>query len=227
MKIRYLGHGGFHIELAGKHLVVDPFVTANELAKSIDISKIPADYVLVTHGHEDHTLDVEAVAKMQSATVISCYEIANHFKAKSLDTLPMNHGGTVHLDGLHIKMVNAIHTSGFADGSYAGNPAGFVVYTDEHCIYLSGDTALTMDMKLIPMTCPPVNVAILCIGDHFTMGYKEAAIAAKFVEAQRVIGCHYDTFGYIVIEDKEEVKNYFTQHQIELHLPAIGDTMEF
>ena len=226
MKVTYLGHGGFHLELANLHLVVDPFISGNPLAPPIDIDGLKADYILLTHGHIDHILDTERIAKNNSAKIVSCYEIANHYIAKGIKAIQMNHGGTLRLGNVHIKMVNAVHTSSYDDGSYAGNPAGFVIYTDDVCVYFSGDTALTMDMKLIPMTCPPLTVAVLCIGDHFTMGYKDAALAAKFVEASKVIGCHYDTFDAIKI-DKNAVKDYFTEKQIELHLPQAGESLEF
>jgi len=226
MKIRYLGHSGLHIELAGLQLVVDPFISGNEMASDIDISQLKPDYLLLTHGHQDHTLDAEKILKQCDAKLISTYEVATHYGNKGYDVVAMNHGGVYKMGELSLKMVNAVHSSSYADGSYAGNPVGLVLYTETECVYISGDTALTMDMKLIPMTCPPVDLAVLCIGDHFTMGYKDAVIAAQFVEAKIVLGVHYDTFPPIKM-DKEAAIQVFTEAMIRLDLPAIGEEKEY
>lgn len=225
MKCTFYGHASFLIEINGKNLVFDPFITPNGKASAIDIKAIPADYILVSHGHQDHTADVEAIAKNTGATLISNYEIVSHFGKNDIKGHPLNHGGKWKFDFGTVKYVNAIHTSSFADGTYAGNPGGFVIWTEDFCFYFAGDTDLTMDMKLIPMTCPKLNVAILPIGDNFTMGYEEAAIAAEFIECDKVIGCHYDTFGYIEI-DHEAAKKAFAAKGKELILLSIGETIE-
>ena len=122
-------------------------------------------------------------------------------------------------------MVNAVHSSVLPDGSYGGNPAGFVLWNEEGCIYIAGDTALTMDMQLIPMTCPALDLAVLPIGDNFTMGYREAVIAADFVKCDRVMGVHFDTFPYIEI-DHAGAMDAFAESGKSLILPHIGQEIE-
>ena len=225
MKITYLGHASFSIEAHGKTLIVDPYITDNELAKNIDINKLEADYILITHAHGDHILDVEAIASRTGAKVISNFEIVNHYGAKGIDGHPMNHGGTWKFEFGKLHMVNAIHTSSFPDGSYGGNPAGFVLETAHHKVYIAGDTALTYDMKLIPELIGELDLAILPIGDNFTMGIDSAIVASDFIECNRIIGCHYDTFGYIKIDHKEAISKFSYQRK-ELILLEIGKNLK-
>ncbi len=224
MELTYYGHACFGITLNGKRLLFDPFITPNELAKDVNVEAIEADYILVTHGHQDHVADVESIAKRTGAKVISGYEVTNWFMEKGLDGHPINHGGKVTMDFGTVKYVNAIHSSVLPDGSYGGNPGGFVIWNDEVCFYHAGDTALTWDMKLIPMTCPTLNFAILPIGDNFTMGYEDAVLASDFMECNQVVGCHYDTFGYIKI-DHEKAQKTFSDKGKTLFLPEIGKTI--
>tara|TARA_Y100001933_G_scaffold142617_2_gene141495 strand:- start:2659 stop:3426 length:768 start_codon:yes stop_codon:yes gene_type:complete len=225
MKITYLGHACFHIEINGTHLIVDPFISGNELAKNVKINSLKADYILITHGHQDHVLDVEAIANNNpKATLVSNYEIIEWFGQKGLKGHPLNHGGKVSFDFGTVKYVNAIHSSVLPDGSYGGNPGGFVITAGDKCIYIAGDTALTMDMKLIPDMGHRIDLAILPIGDNFTMGYEDAALAADFVKCDKVIGCHYDTFPPIEI-DKERAQTYFSSKGKILLLPNIGGTI--
>lgn len=224
MKVTFYGHACFGIETSGKHLLFDPFITPNELAKEIDISVIPADYIFITHGHQDHLADAEAIAKRTGATIISNFEIVTWYGNKGLNGYPMNHGGKVQFDFGTVKYVNAIHSSVLPDGSYGGNPGGFVLHNDEGCCYIAGDTALTMDMKLIPMTSPKLDFAILPIGDNFTMGYEDAIIASDFIECDQVIGCHYDTFPYIKMDQDAAVAAFQAKGKTLL-LPAIGETI--
>jgi len=223
MKITYLGHASLSIEVQGKHLIVDPFISPNELAKDIDIKTLKADYILLTHAHQDHIVDVEVIARRTGAKVISNFEIVNHYEALGIEGHPMNHGGSWKFDFGRVTYTNAIHTSSFPDGSYGGQPGGFVLETEEANVYIAGDTALTMDMKLIPMQCK-IDLAILPIGDNFTMGIESAVIAADFVECNRVLGYHYDTFGYIVIDHKQ-AKDSFASAGKELVLLPIGDSL--
>ena len=222
MEVTYYGQAGFSIKFGGKNLLFDPFISGNSLAKEIDVNSIEADYILLTHGHQDHILDAESIAERTGAKIISNFEIASWYGNKGFDVHHMNQGGKAKFDFGTVKYVNAIHSSSFPDGSYAGNPGGFVIWDDEGCFYHSGDTALTMDLKLIPMTCPKLDFAILPIGDNFTMGYEDAVIASDLIECDQIIGCHYDTFEYIVI-DKEAAKTAFTGKT--LFLPAIGETI--
>ncbi|PZW39098.1 L-ascorbate metabolism protein UlaG (beta-lactamase superfamily) [Mesonia algae] len=225
MKITFYGQNSLSIEVGGKHIIVDPFITGNDLSKDkVDIKQLKADYILVTHAHQDHTLDVEAIAKNTGATVVSNYEIANHYEAKDLKVHPMNHGGSWEFDFGKVTYVNAIHTSSFPDGSYGGQPGGFVVEAGEKCIYIAGDTALTMDMKLIPMR-HDLDLAVLPIGDNFTMGVDDAVIASDFIECSKILGCHYDTFGFIEIDHKV-AKEKFKMKKKELLLLEIGESIE-
>lgn len=224
MKIRFYGQNSLDIETGKFRILVDPFISANDLSKDkIDIMALKADYILLTHAHQDHILDTEAIAKNTGATVISNFEIVTYFAEKGLKGHPMNHGGKVKMDFGTLKMVNAIHSSSFPDGSYGGNPAGFILEAEGKTIYIAGDTALTMDMKLIPMRYK-LDLAILPIGDNFTMDVDDAIIASDFIECDRILGCHYDTFGFIKIDHKEAV-NKFKSKNKELILLPVGEPL--
>lgn len=225
MKITFYGHNCLGIEIHGKHILVDPFISGNEKAKGIvDMDSIKADYIFLTHAHMDHTLDAEAIAKRTGAVIVSNFEIATHYEQKGLEVHPMNHGGSWDFEFGMVKYVIAHHTSSFADGSYGGQPGGFVIEGSHKTIYIAGDTALTMDMKLIPLYTK-LDLAILPIGDNFTMGVDDAIIASDFVECDKVLGVHYDTFGFIEI-DHEEAKKKFYDAGKDLMLLAIGESIE-
>lgn len=223
MKITFLGHASLSIELAGINIIVDPFVTGNSLAKNIDINSLKADYILITHAHQDHILDVESIAKRTGAKIVSNYEIVTHYGNLGIDGHPMNHGGSWQFDFGRLTYTNAIHTSSFPDGSYGGQPGGFILETKEGNVYIAGDTALTMDMKLVPLQTK-LDLAILPIGDNFTMGIDSAVIAADFIQCSNILGYHYDTFGYIEI-DHSAARNKFSEAGKELHLLEIGHAM--
>jgi len=193
MKITYYGHASLSIEINGKNIIVDPFISANELAKHIDVNSLKANYILITHAHGDHILDVETIAKNTDAIIVSNAEIAGYYENKGFKTHPMNHGGTWDFDFGKVKYVNAIHSSSFPDGSYGGQPGGFVIEAEGKNIYIAGDTALTYDMKLIPMK-NPLDLAVLPIGSNFTMDVDDAAIAAEFLNVYYVLGYYYDIF---------------------------------
>ena len=224
MKITYYGHASLGIKVGGKHVLVDPFITANPLAAHIDIESIKADYILLTHAHGDHVLDVETIAKRTGAVIVSNAEIAGYYANKGFTSHPMNHGGSWSIDFGKVKYVNAIHSSSFPDGTYGGNPGGFVIEGEHKNIYIAGDTALTMDMKLIPMRTK-LDLAILPIGDNFTMDVEDAIIASDFLDCDKILGYHYDTFGYIQIEHKESIQKFFNKGK-DLMLLEIGDSIE-
>ena len=224
MKITYYGHASLSIEVNGKNIIVDPFISANELAKHIDVNSLKADYILITHAHGDHILDVETIATNTGATIVSNAEIAGYYEAKGFKTHPMNHGGSWQFDFGKVKYVNAVHSSSFPDGSYGGQPGGFVIEADNKNVYIAGDTALTYDMKLISMR-NPLDLAILPIGDNFTMDVDDATIAAEFLQVTTVLGYHYDTFGYIKI-DHEIAKQKFANKHKELILLPVGNSIE-
>ena len=224
MQITYLGHGCILINVNNKTLLIDPFITANPLAKHINIDELKADYILITHAHQDHILDIESIASRTRAMIISNYEIVMYYLAKGFSGHPVNHGGTCVFDDINIKYVNAVHTSSFPDGTYGGQPGGFVVSHKDKSVYIAGDTAVTFDMKLIPMQTK-LDLAILPIGDNFTMGVDDAIIASDFVECNKILGCHYDTFPPIEIDKTEAVKKFKLKRK-ELILLAIGISIE-
>lgn len=224
MKITFLGHASLQINTAEHEILVDPFISGNEkAAEKIEVSKLKPDYILVTHAHQDHILDVETIAKASGATIVSNFEIATFYGNKGLNVHPMNHGGQWKFDFGIVKYTQAIHTSSFPDGSYGGQPGGFLLSTEGKRIYIAGDTALTMDMKLLPLEAA-LDLAILPIGDNFTMGIDDAVLAAGFLECDEVLGYHYDTFGYIEI-DHDHARSSFEKAAKNLHLLEIGGSM--
>ena len=224
MKITFLGHASLSIEVAGKHLIVDPFISPNELASNIDIDALKADYILITHAHQDHIVDVDSIAKRTGAKIISNFEIVTHYGNKGFDGHPMNHGGSWQFDFGKLTYTNAIHSSSFPDGTYGGQPGGFIIESDEANVYIAGDTALTYDMKLIPKQCK-IDFAVLPIGDNFTMGIDSALIASDFIKCDEVLGYHYDTFGYIVIDHDKAIKTFGDLGKKLILLP-IGDSVQ-
>ena len=225
MKITFYGQNSLSIIVSGKHVLVDPFISGNPLSKDlVDIYSLKADYILLTHAHQDHILDAEAIAKNTGAIIVSNYEIAMHYEAKGCKVHPMNLGGNWKFDFGNVKYVNAIHSSSFPDGSYGGQPGGFVIEGEHKNIYISGDTALTMDMKLIPLNTK-LDLAILPIGDNFTMGIDDTIIASDFVQCDKVLGVHYDTFGYIEIDHDESKKKFYDAGK-DLMLLKIGEGIE-
>lgn len=224
MKITFYGHASLGIEVGGKHILVDPFISGNPKAAHIAIDSLLADYILLTHAHQDHILDVEAIAKRTNATIVSNWEIATYYGNKGFNSHPMNHGGSWNFDFGKVKYVNAVHSSSFPDGSYGGNPGGFVIESEHKNIYIAGDTALTMDMKLIPLRTK-LDLAILPIGDNFTMDIDDAIIAAEFLECDKILGVHFDTFGYIEIDHEAAIKKFFNSGK-DLMLLEIGDFIE-
>ncbi len=224
MKITFLGHACLSIKIKDVTILVDPFITGNEKAKHIDINSLQADYILLTHAHFDHTKDVDAIAKRTNAIVVSNFEIVMHYGKLDIKGHPMNHGGSWDFDFGKLKYVNAVHTSSFEDGSYGGQPGGFIIEGEHKNIYIAGDTALTFDMKLIPLQTK-LDLAILPIGDNFTMGIDDAIIASDFVECDKILGYHYDTFGYIEI-DHNKAKQQFFDKEKDLMLLEIGESLE-
>ena len=226
MKVTFFGHGCFSIKIGESTILIDPIITPNELAKEIDVNAIKADFIALTHGHEDHIYDAESIAKRTGAQLIANFEVANWFQKKGVEnTLGMNIGGIVRTKDFAIKMVSAMHSSSLPDGTYGGQPGGFVIETQNHRLYISGDTALTYDMKLIPDTIGELDLAILPVGDNFTMGIKEAIKASSFLNCSKVLGVHFDTFGYIKIDHKEAFEK-FAKAKKELYLLPIGGNLK-
>lgn len=224
IELTYLGHSSFLARIQNKNVLFDPFISPNPKASKIDPISIGADYILLSHGHEDHVADAESIAKRNNAMIVSNYEIAVWFAQKGVEKYhPMNIGGSKQFDFGTVKSVTAVHSSTLPDGSSGGNPGGFVIEHAEGCFYYAGDTALTYDMKLIGEEFK-IDFAIMPIGDNFTMGIKDAIKAADWVGTKRIIGMHYDTFPYIAI-DREAAKKAAAEAGKELILLNIGDSI--
>lgn len=225
MKLTFLGHACFIVTVNGKKLLFDPFVSGNPLAKHIDVHHLEADYILISHGHADHLADAAAIAKRTGATLIAAFEVTNWFQQQGIEkVVGMNLGGKCSFDFGTVKCVTAHHSSALPDGTYGGNPMGFVIASTEKNFYYSGDTALTLDMQLIPQFAVP-DFCILPIGDHFTMGPEDAARAAHMINCSTVVGVHYNTFPPIEI-DTNAAKTMFANRGLDLLLPAIGETID-
>lgn len=224
MKITCYGHSSLGIEVGGKHILVDPYISANPKASHININELKADFILLTHAHFDHIQDVEYIAGLTDAVIVSNWEIAMHYGNKGFKHHSMNFGGYWSFEFGKVRLVNAVHSSSFPDGTYGGNPAGFVIEGEHKNIYIAGDTALTMDMKIIPMRTK-LDLAILPIGNNFTMDVEDAIIASDFVECDKILGVHYDTFGYIEINHEEAIRKFFNKGK-DLMLLEIGESIE-
>ncbi len=224
MKITFYGHACLGIQINDVNILVDPFISGNPKATHIDVNSLKADFILLTHAHQDHTLDVETIAKRTDAIIVSNFEITEYYGNKGFSFHPMNLGGSWDFEFGTVKYVNAIHTSSFPDGTYGGQPGGFVIEGERKNIYIAGDTALTMDMKLIPMRTK-LDLAILPIGSNFTMDVDDAIIASDFVQCDKVLGCHFDTFGYIEINHDEAKRKFFDKNK-DLMLLEIGESIE-
>lgn len=224
MKVTNLGHACFHLEIGGVNIVTDPFMSPNPNC-SIDPMDVKCDWMLITHGHGDHVTDAVAIANNTGCKVVANYEVANWLINQGVKNVHhLNHGGSVTTEFGAVKMVNAVHSSSFEDGSYAGHPAGFIIKSTEGNAYFAGDTALMYDMKMFG-EYENLSQAFLPIGDTFTMGVDDAVIAAKMLQCSQIVGMHYDTFPPITI-DKDEALKKFNTNKLELHLPSIGQTIE-
>lgn len=225
MKFTYYGHACFAVEAGGKTLLFDPFITPNPLAEKIDAGKVAADFILVSHGHGDHVADLVDIAKRTGATVVAPFEVGEWFEKKGVKNIQaMNHGGTAVTPFGRVKLTAAVHSSSMPDGSYGGNPCGFLVEASDGNFYYSGDTALTWDMKLIGEQAK-LRFAVLPVGDFFTMGIDDAVRAADMVGVNKIVGVHYDTFPPIKL-DRAAARQTAEAHGKELLLPAIGETIE-
>jgi L-ascorbate metabolism protein UlaG (beta-lactamase superfamily) len=195
IKLRYFGHSTFTIDTGEHKLIVDPFLAPNNPLAPVSADAIETDFILLTHGHGDHCADAAAIAKRTGALAISNFEIVTWLQSQGAQNgHGMNLGGAYTFPFGRVKMTIAHHSSTMPDGSPGGNPAGFLIhFNDGLDLYIAGDTALTYDMKLIG-EAGGVDLAILPMGDNFTMGPDDAVTAAQFVQAKRVIPCHYNTF---------------------------------
>ncbi len=193
--LTWLGHAALFLQIGEIRLLVDPFLSGNPQAV-IKVDAAQADYILVTHGHGDHVGDTIAIAKRTEATVISNAEIATWLGRQGVKTHGQHLGGGFTYSFGYLKMTYALHGSALPDGSYGGNPGGFLLTTpDEHRVYIAGDTGLFGDMQLIG--ADGLDLAVLPIGDNYTMGPADALQAMKFLKPKVVLPIHYNTFALI------------------------------
>ncbi|MEM5003527.1 metal-dependent hydrolase [Priestia megaterium] len=198
MHVSYHGHSIVKIETKGKTILIDPFITGNELT-DLNAEDVKADVILLTHGHNDHVGDTVEIAKRSGALVVAVAELATYLSWQGLNVHPMSIGGAYTFDFGTVKLTQAFHGSSYTENNekiiYTGMPAGLLLTIEGKTIYHAGDTALFSDLKLISRHEP--DVAFLPIGDNFTMGPEDAAIAAEWVQAKLVVPIHYNTFPVI------------------------------
>lgn len=230
LHITHLGHSAFILEISNTKLLFDPFLTGNPLGEKAGITPqnlltqhpdITA--ICLTHGHSDHVGDSVFLSEQVQIPVVANYEIVSWLTAQQTKApahFGINIGGTVKFGDVSVKMVPAAHTSSLAGGAYGGVAAGFIVRSTEACIYISGDTGLMADMKLIGEIEKP-DVAVLCVGGYFTMDYKDACIACDLLGVTKAVGVHFDTFGPIAIDHKVAQAHFAAQGKT-LILPTVN-----
>jgi len=195
MEIRFLGHAAFELTDGDTSVLIDPFLTGNPKA-AVAAEDLSPEAILLTHGHDDHIGDTVSIAKRAGSEVVAIVEIANELKESLEKVHDPNIGGTITLDWGSVKLVPAWHTSTTSKGT-VNTPAGLVVRFAGQTIYHLGDTCLFSDLRLIGEREAPIDVALMCIGGHYTMDRFDAVEAAKLIGARQVIPCHYDTFPLI------------------------------
>ena len=225
MKIKFLGQNCFLFTYNDKNILSDPFYNFQKGKTGFDISAQKIDYVLITHAHGDHIADVKEVLQHHpDAKVIGQPEICGYFNHPN--SIDINFGGSAKVDDMKISMVPAHHTSSFPDGTYGGQPCGYMFRLPEKNVYFAGDTGVMADMAYFPQLFGDINLSILPIGGHYTMCAKKAAFAAsKLLKCKKVIGCHFDTFQPITI-NHDDTKKLFEEQHLDLFLPDLGQEFE-
>jgi L-ascorbate metabolism protein UlaG (beta-lactamase superfamily) len=223
MQIRFLGHAAFQFSEGDTTVLIDPFLTGNPKA-AVSADDLNPDAILLTHGHADHIGDTVAIAKRSGAHVVAIVEIANELKDDGLEHVSdPNIGGTVQMEWGSVKLVPAWHTSTTPKGT-VNVPAGLIVKMGDKTIYHLGDTALFSDLALNASSVGGVDVALMCIGGHYTMDRHDAVEAARLIGAKQVIPCHYDTFPPIETDAQAFKSELEAQGGSEVIVLAPGDT---
>ena len=226
MKVTYYGQSCVEFDIDGTKVLLDPFISYNPLAKDIKVADIKPDYIFLSHAHQDHVADMYSIQQQSGATVATIVETAAWVRKQGVPddkVIEYNLGGTLDLPFGKVKMVFAAHSNSTVDGEYAGFPVGYVFFLKGKTVYFAGDTALTMEMKLLERH--NIDWALLPIGGHYTMDVDDAIIAAEFVNCKNVMGIHYDSFPPIKINHEEAVKK-FNEADVYLALPKIGESIE-
>ena len=225
MKIKFLGQNCFLFTYNGKNILSDPFYNFQKEQTGFDVSAQKIDYVLITHAHGDHIADVREVLQHHpDASVIGQPEICGYFNHPN--SIDINYGGSAKFNDLKISMVPAHHTSSFPDGTYGGQPCGYMFRFQGKNLYFAGDTGVMADMELFPRLFGEITAAILPIGSHYTMCARKASFAAaELLKTKRVIGCHFDTFEPIKI-NHDSAKQLFAERNIEFSIPELGEEFE-
>lgn len=225
MKIKFLGQNCFLFTYKGKNIMSDPFYNYQKDKSGFDIAAQKVDYVLITHAHGDHTADVKEVLEHHpDAAFIGQPEICGYFGHPN--SIDINFGGYAKIEDLKITMVPASHTSSFPDGSYGGQPAGYMFRFPDKNVYFAGDTGIMADMELFPRIFGAISAAVLPVGSHYTMCPRKASFAAsELLKTDKVIGCHFDTFPPITI-NHDEAHQVFKEKNVELILPNLGQEIE-
>jgi L-ascorbate metabolism protein UlaG (beta-lactamase superfamily) len=224
IKLTWYSHACFLIETKGTKLLTDPFLTGNALAP-VRADSVEADYILISHGHNDHVGDAVAIAKRTGATVISNAEIQNWLVKQGVENVHAQHiGGGFDYPWGRVKLTIAQHGSGLPDGISGGNPAGFLFYIEDKKIYHAADTGLFYDMKLIGEE--GIDLAILPIGDNFTMGPDDALRAVRFIEPKLVVPIHYNTFDVIKQDAQAWARRVESETSVDVKILKPGEVLE-
>ncbi|MBL8056421.1 MAG: metal-dependent hydrolase [Anaerolineales bacterium] len=221
IKLTWYGHAAMLVEVGGAKLLVDPFFTGNPAA-AISAEAAQADYILISHGHGDHVGDAVAIAKRTGATVIANFEICNWFNMQGVaKTHPQHLGGGFTYPFGYLKLTLALHGSALPDGSYGGNPCGFLLTAEAKKVYLACDTGLFGDMRLIGEE--GLDLAVLPIGDNFTMGPADARRAAKLLQAKHIVPVHYNTWDLIAQDGQAWGAQVAAEAGAQVHVLKAGE----